>query len=118
MADDSVNAGSAAPYAGGGGDVAPPRRKRQRGPRHGHTLRGLQNKTTLTWQQKLELEDLQRRRSRMLATGHSPPRNAAGRTRTADDDTRDFEPPSPYKTTEVSLKVLMNDCAATRVRSL
>ena len=86
-----------------GGGAAAPRRKRQRGPRHGHTLRGLLDKTTpLTWQQKLELEDLQRRRSRMLASGRSPPRNAAGRTRTADDDGRDFEPPSPYKTTEVS----------------
>jgi hypothetical protein len=51
-------------------NVVVSRRKRPRGPRPSHTLRGLLEKTTpLTLQQKLELEELQRKRARMLATG-------------------------------------------------
>ncbi len=68
---DSVSASRAADVATNVVEnVVVSRRKRPRGPRPSHTLRGLLEKTTpLTWQQKLELEELQRKRARMLATG-------------------------------------------------
>jgi hypothetical protein len=73
-----------------------PHQRRKRGKRKCHTIRGLleRDPSTLTWQQKLELEDLQRKRAH-LSSGGAPGKRA----RTGDDDGE--APPTPNHTTAV-----------------
>lgn len=73
-----------------------PHQRRKRGKRKSHTIRGLleRDPSTLTWQQKLELEDLQRKRAH-LSSGGAPGKRA----RTGDDGGE--APPTPNHTTAV-----------------
>ena len=73
-----------------------PHQRRKRGKRKSHTIRGLleRDPSTLTWQQKLELEDLQRKRAHLSSGGGS-----GKRARVGDDDGE--APPTPNHTTAV-----------------